>query len=267
VKTILATICLHSKTSGAGSIPLVLVHGYGMSSVVWEKALPLFSSNYRLFAIDLPGFGRSDKPETGYSCPELADHIAAWMDTVCLPKAVLIGHSFGGQVIQHFAAHYPERVMALVLSNTLAATLPPKGLTPDARQRIQGYGSVEDNRKIFSTTIPRYFDAANVTKEDIERFVEIGLQAGNNALRETLKANYTTPSIPASRHAALAAPVLILVATHDPFGTFDQAAALSDVWPDSRIEVISRCGHSPMWEKPAEFVRTVEEFLKHSDVR
>jgi len=259
-------IRLHYETSGAGNIPVVLVHGYSMSSAVWEKVLPLFGSDYRLFAVDLPGFGRSDKPEAGYSCRELAESIRILMDALGLPQVVLVGHSFGGQVIQHFAASYPERVLALVLSNTSAASLPPKGLTPDARQRIKSYGSAEENRKIFSAAIPRYFDAANVTKRDVERFIEVGLQAGNTALRETLKANYTTLAIPEAKHAALAAPVLILVTTHDPFGTFDQAVAMSDAWPDSRIRVIPRCGHSPMWEKPSEFVRTVTEFLKSSNV-
>jgi pimeloyl-ACP methyl ester carboxylesterase len=52
------------------------------------------------------------------------------------------------------------------------------------------------------------------------------------------------------------------VTTHDPFGTFDQAIAMSDALPNSSIEVIARCGHSPMWEKPLEFAKTVAAFLK-----
>ena len=260
-------IRLHYEASGTGTIPVVLVHGYGMSSEVWEKAMPLFPSDYRWLAVDLRGFGHSDKPEGGYSCPELAEDIAAFLDGLELSQAVLIGHSFGGLVVQHFAASHPERVLALVLSNTFAATLPPKGLTPAVEQRINGYGSADENRKVFSASVPRYFDAANVTPADIGRFVEIGLQSGNPALRETLKANYTTPAIPAPRHAALRAPVLILVATHDPFGTFDQAVAMSDAFPNSRIRVITRSGHTPMWEKPSEFAGTVAEFLKTCGLR
>ena len=260
-------IRLHYETSGTGGTPVVLVHGYSMSSAVWEKVLPLFPSDHRLFAVDLRGFGRSDKPKSGYSCPELSDDIAAFLDAMGISKAVLIGHSFGGLLIQHFAARHPERLLALVLSNTFAATLPPKGLTPAVEQRINGYGSVDENRKVFSTAIPRYFDAANVTREDIERFIEVGLESGNPALRETLKANYTTPAIPASQHAAVRVPVLILVTTHDPFGTFDQAVAMSDALLNSRIQVIAQCGHSPMWEKPSEFARTVAEFLTASGLR
>jgi pimeloyl-ACP methyl ester carboxylesterase len=238
-----------------------------MSSEVWEKALPLLPSDYRWLAVDLRGFGRSDKPEGGYGCPELAEDIAAFLDGLGISRAVLIGHSFGGLVAQHFAASHPERVLALVLSNTFAATLQPKGLTPAVEQRINGYGSADENRKVFSASVPRYFDAANVTSEDIERFIEVGLQSGNPALRETLKANYTTPAIPAPEHAPVRAPVLILLATHDPFGTFDQAVAMSDAFPNSRIQVITRSGHTPMWERPTDFAGTVAEFLKICGLR
>lgn len=147
-------IHLHYETSGNGSIPVVMVHGYSMSSAVWEKVLPLFEPGYRLFAIDLRGFGRSDKPETGYSCRELVDDIKIFMDDLGLLRAVLIGHSFGGLIVQHFAAAYPERVMALVLSNSIAATLPLIGMAAEVDDRIKGYGSIKDNHRILSTNIP-----------------------------------------------------------------------------------------------------------------
>ncbi len=72
-------IHLHYKASGDGSMPVILVHGYSMSSVVWEKVLPLFTPVYRLFAIDLRGFGRFDKPETGYSCRAFAEDIKIFL--------------------------------------------------------------------------------------------------------------------------------------------------------------------------------------------
>jgi pimeloyl-ACP methyl ester carboxylesterase len=150
---------------------VVLVHGYGMSSEVWERVLPLFPPEYRLHALDLRGFGRSDQPEGGYACAELAEDVGAFMDALGIGRAVLIGHSFGGLVLQHFAARHPGRVMALVLSNTFAAALPPRGLTPAVEARIHGYGSAEDNRRVFAAAVPRYFDGANVTGADIARFV------------------------------------------------------------------------------------------------
>ncbi len=254
-------ITLHYETAGTGHIPVILVHGYGMSSAVWKKSMPLFPAAYRCFAIDMRGFGASDKPEKGYRCAELADDLAQLMDALHLPRAVIIGHSFGGQVVQHFAARYPDRALALVLCNTVAATAQPQGLDSVVKKRIQGYGSAAENRKVFSASIPRYFDPSCIAPDDVEYFIQVGLQAGNTALRETLEANYTTPAIPADRFAALNSPSLIVVSTHDPFGTFDHAVAMTDALPGSHIEVLERCGHTPMWERPSEFVRMVTRFL------
>lgn len=231
-----------------------------MSSAVWQKVMPLFPARYRIFTIDLKGFGRSG-PGSGYGCFDLADDIASFMDALHLPRAVLIGHSYGGQVIQHFAARYPERLIGLVLCNTVAATLEPEGITPDATKRIDSYGTPADNRALFSQSVPRYFDAANLSPGDIDLFIGIALQADNCALREALIANYTAPALPAGQFAALNAPVLIVVTTHDPFGPFEHAVAMTDAFPTSRIEVITRCGHTSMWERPAEFASKVVSFL------
>lgn len=58
-------------------------------------------------------------------------------------------------------------VLARVLSNA-AATLPPRGLTPTVQQRIDRYGSAEEDDRVFAAAIPRYFDAAGVSPHDIE---------------------------------------------------------------------------------------------------
>ncbi len=260
-------ITLHYETAGAGPVPVVLVHGYGMSSAVWKKSMPLFPAAYRCFALDMRGFGASDKPVNGYSCAELAEDLGRFMDTLRLPRAVIVGHSFGGQVVQHFAARYPERALALVLCNTVAATAKPQGLNTAVKKRIEGYGSAAANRKVVAASIPRYFDASLVSPDDIEYFIQVGLQAGNTALRETLKANYATPAIPRAQFAAVKAPALIVVTTHDPFGTFDHAVAMSDALPVSRIQVLERCGHTPMWERPVEFVRMVTRFLADAGLK
>lgn len=106
-----------------------------------------------------------------------------------------------------------------------------------------------------------------MSPDDIERFMQVGLQASTVALRETLKANSTTPAIPALRLSAVRAPVLVVVATHDPFATFDHAVALSDALPAGAVQVVARCGHSPVWEKPAELARRIAGCLEASDLR
>ncbi|HEY6839148.1 MAG TPA: alpha/beta hydrolase, partial [Geobacteraceae bacterium] len=178
---------LHYRTSEAGQIPVVFVHGYSLSSVVWEKVQILLPPRYRSIAIDLRGFGQSDKPDDGYGYDELVEDLAEFLRHLKIRQAVFVGHAFGAMLLQHFAVRYPDRVLALVLTSSGAATLPPKGLDDDVRERISRYGTKEENRAIFEAAVPRYFDAVNVTLEDLDNFVETALLASNPALRGTLE--------------------------------------------------------------------------------
>ncbi|HEY6008345.1 MAG TPA: alpha/beta hydrolase, partial [Geobacteraceae bacterium] len=177
---------LHYRASEAGQVPVVFVHGYGMSSLIWEKVQILLSARYRSFAPDLRGFGLSDKPERGYGYDELVEDLLQFLRVLKIRQAVFVGHAFGGCILQHFASRHPDRVMALVLVNSAAASLDPPGIDAEVRARLDGYGTPEANRRILQEMMPRYFDAASVTAEDLEHFVESGVRAGSAALRQTL---------------------------------------------------------------------------------
>jgi pimeloyl-ACP methyl ester carboxylesterase len=258
---------LHYRTSEAGQIPVVLVHGYSMSSLIWEKVQILFPSRYRSFAPDLRGFGLSDKPGEGYGYDEFAEDLLQFLRVLKIRQAVFVGHAFGGSILQHFASRHPDRVMALVLVNSAAACLAPPGIEGEVRARLDSYGTAAANREILQGVIPRYFDAANVTDEDLVHFVETASRAGSAALRETLATLYGAPAIPPEQYGAIRMPTLIVVGTRDPFGAFAEAVALSDAIRKSRVVVLARCGHSPMWEKPIEFVKVVTEFLNDNGLK
>ncbi|MFZ2961471.1 MAG: alpha/beta hydrolase [Candidatus Ozemobacteraceae bacterium] len=249
------------RSLGSGTVPLVFIHGYSTSSAFWEKVLPRLGGDVKAYALDQRGFGASDKPETGYRLDDLADDIIGFLDALKIEKAVFVGHSMGGSVLQHLAVRNPERILALVLSNAFARTLPPKGLTENVKKRIDGYGDPEKNRAIFQSSMTKYVDAANVASGDLDLFINIGLQASNNALKKTLESLYNTPALAVEKLSALAVPVLIVTATHDPFSSFEHSVALTDAFGNSRLVVIPRCGHSPMWEKPELFTEALVSFL------
>ena len=258
---------LHYRTSEAGQIPVVLVHGYSLSSLVWEKVQILFSARYRTFAPDLRGFGLSDKPAEGYGYDEFAEDLLQFLRVLKIRQAVFVGHAFGGSILQHFASRHPDRVMALVLVNSTAACLAPPGIDGEVQARLDGYGTAEANRGVLQAVIPRYFDPANVTDEDLDHFVDNARRLGSGALRATLATLYDSPAIPPEQYGEIRMPTLIVVGTRDPFGAFAEAVALSDAIPKSRVAVLARCGHSPMWEKPIEFVKVVTEFLNDNGLK
>jgi len=108
-----------------GHIPVVLVHGLGMSSRHMLPIAEWLALDFPVYAPDLPGFGRSDKPRHALTIRELADALAAWMNAIGLKRAAFVGNSLGNEVIVEFALRHPERIERLVL----------QGLTPDPGAR------------------------------------------------------------------------------------------------------------------------------------
>src|SRR5215213_12031128 len=86
---------------------VVLVHGLVVSSRYMIPVAERLASYYRVYAPDLPGFGKSAKPPRALDMPELADFLDAWMQAISLESAVLIGNSMGCQVIAHLAVRHP----------------------------------------------------------------------------------------------------------------------------------------------------------------
>lgn len=252
------------RRAGHGPVPVVLVHGYSLSSAEWTKVLPLLRADrYTAYAVDLRGFGDSGKPEDGNDIAHLVADLAEFMDAMHLGRAVMIGHSMGGSLLQDLVLAHPERVSALVLSDAFARNEPPLGINDGVRKRIEGYGGIEANRRVFEAAIPHYFDAANLTPADAQAFISEALKASEPALKGLLSEEYTIPPIPIERYREITAPTLIVVGAHDAFVPLKQVMALTDAIPGVRLTaIIPRAGHTPMWEQPQLWAEAVQDFLE-----
>jgi pimeloyl-ACP methyl ester carboxylesterase len=102
---------------GDGPQTLVLIHGLGSYIPAWKKNIPELSKNYRVIAIDLPGYGRSDKPNAPYSMRYFVSKIHGLLGQLGVSQPVLVGHSMGGQIAMTYALMHPNEVHALVLSS------------------------------------------------------------------------------------------------------------------------------------------------------
>jgi len=94
---------------------LVLIHGLGSNAKGWIKNIPELAKNYRVIALDLPGYAKSDKGYYKYSLPFYAKVLTEMMDVMKIEKATLIGHSMGGQIAMITSLNYPDYVENLVL--------------------------------------------------------------------------------------------------------------------------------------------------------
>ena len=254
-------ITLRYISAGNGPIPIIFIHGYSFSADVWEKVFAKLPGRYTAYAYDLRGFGDSSKPDKGYTLSDYVEDLSQFMDARQISKAILVGHSLGAILLQDFAVTHPEKVLALVLSNTQARHKDSGGKVPDAiAKRLAAYGDKEANRKIFEAAIPRYFMAGNLSEADKQGFIETNLKSATPALKEAFEVIFTTPAIPPDQFAKIKAPTLVVVSTHD-IVPFTVATALSEGIPQCQIFVVERAGHTPMWENPDRWCSGVFSFL------
>lgn len=101
---------------GKGEYTLVLVHGLASNAGFWRYNIPELSKHFRVVAVDLPGYGKSQKGNYSYSLSFYAETIKKLIDELQLKNVVLVGHSMGGQIAIIFALKYPDMLSKLVLA-------------------------------------------------------------------------------------------------------------------------------------------------------
>jgi len=116
---------LHSrktKTAKAEGVPFVLIHGLVISSLYMVPLAECISREHEVYALDLPGFGRSEGPSEVLSVPQLADWVIAWMSVTGIHQCHLVSNSLGCEIAAHVAVKAPQRVATLTL---IGPTLDP----------------------------------------------------------------------------------------------------------------------------------------------
>ena len=107
--------------AGRGDTTLILLHGYGESLLAWRLVLDRLSRHFRVVALDLPGFGLSDKPDSRYDYPAYARWLGDFLTQHTQGPVVVVGHSMGGQIAAGLALDHPDRVVAAVLIDPAGA--------------------------------------------------------------------------------------------------------------------------------------------------
>src|SRR3989344_2887950 len=103
-----------------------ILHGWGGSLASWAKVQELLSQHeFRVIALDLPGFGKSESPKEIWGVEEYAKFVLEFAESIGLKKFVLLGHSFGGQLATYIAAHHPEKLEKLILVSPAAIRRQP----------------------------------------------------------------------------------------------------------------------------------------------
>lgn len=245
---------------------IVFVHGLGGSLNAWTPLLPALT-RWRCVRMDLPGAGRSSK---AYALGEATPHrgrisVATHVDAVrrvCesqgIVRAHVVGHSFGTIIAQHLAEQSPALVRSLALFGAMAE--PPQGLrdvmtarAPLARE--QGMFGIAEGTSEFSLSASTK-QAQPVTVAYLRE--SIGAQDAEGYARNCEALSAAT----SARLELIRCPTLIVNGDEDQVTVLSGARHLAERLPNARVEVFSRCGHWPMFERPAESQRALRDFLQ-----
>ena len=254
----------HFIRKGKGE-PLILIHGIFASAFVWRKNLDALGRCFDTIALDLKGYGYSDKPEDGnYTQEAMRDFVAGFMDAIGVKRAVLVGHSWGGGIAMDLALRYSERVEKLVLINSTGYR--PERSWLEWLLKVPGGGllllSLLDERTMGKVLRERvFFDPAGVTDEEIAGWVKPYRVKGAARAAMALR---NVDFVMEDRIRHVRQPVLILWGENDRTFPVEMARRFARDLPRATLHVIPRCGHNPQEEKPEEVNRRITEFVLSS---
>lgn len=266
-------VALNYVEAGKGP-PLLFLHGLGGSWKDWAANLPAFASTYQVIAIDLPGFGDSEKPEVEYSIEWLTDIAEKFLQERKLERVNLVGHSLGGLVALNLATRPNSRVNKLVVTDVVGVGDKAEFLSYALTKKIMGpetrWESLEGAlRDEFKSMIESFIKdrKPKTAREFFESLPKVPI-TGTPLLPMTPNVQLTASIIDFDIRPKLASinqPTLILWGAKDPVAPPQNASLLQKGIRQSSLIIFPTGGHSPMIEQPGPFNQEVWKFLQAPD--
>ncbi|HOD36117.1 MAG TPA: alpha/beta fold hydrolase [Syntrophales bacterium] len=260
-------------TVGAIESPVILLHGLGASSDIWMHNIEALALQYRVYAPDLAGFGKSERPETPLTPYAYTQFLYDFMNALGIGKASLVASSFGGAIALLTAVMYPEKVERLVVVGSAgfgreiawtlrAMSLPLIGeiLTYPSRQGVRAFfrQAVYNPAVITSSFVNLYYGyfASPGFREYLLKLVRMMVDIHG------VKAELVGPAVWNLRD--ITQPTLILWGDRDRIIPVELAYFAKKRIRGSELHIFKDCGHIPFYERPEEFNKRTREFLSVS---
>jgi 3-oxoadipate enol-lactonase len=251
-------ITLHYELSGGKELPpLIFANSLGTDLRIWNTVAERLSDRYRIVRYDKRGHGLSDATPPPY---QLTDHVAdlvGLLDHLGIRRTAIVGLSVGGLIAQGTAALHPERVTALVLSDT-AHKIGTRESWDDRIDLVARKGL----EALIDKVMPLWFTAAFRTPDN-----PVYAGCRNMFLRSPLDGYVGTCA--ALRDAdltestrALTLPTLCIVGEQDGSTPIDLVRSMANLIRNSEFRIIPNAGHIPCVEQPDAFVGLVGSFLR-----
>jgi len=254
----------------SGDPPIVLIHGYTASTYVWHTVAPMLAeSGLHVIAVDLLGFGFSEKPRWfDYSIDSQARMVSRFMDRIGIGRAVVVGSSYGGAVAATLALDYAERVEKLVLVGAVAndniKNLPILRLVslPGIGEVITPFlvdAKMYHRHRMRKTLSPANFGL--ISNERVEAIARPLAAADAHHSLVATNRNWHANRITYDAHL-INQPTLLIWGEDDRIIPITDGYTLHDRILHSRFVILKNCGHLPQEEKSEIFTELVAEFCR-----
>jgi pimeloyl-ACP methyl ester carboxylesterase len=244
-----------------------MLHGYMMSHWYFSSLLPTLAETHQVIAIDLPGYGESDRPSPArypYDYPAFAQTVLEVLDRLGVGRAKLFGHSMGGGVALTLAARWPERIERLILQCPAIYPLPMPALSTLVLNRtfgrflFNGFTRGELRRQMLK----QHFKDPNAVTDALVDHVwaRLNRAGGRDAAWETMH-TFASLSATTADPMRVRAPTLLIWGDEDRMVPLEHARRLQRSIPGARLAVVPACGHNVHLERKDELLRQLLPFL------
>ena len=260
---------LQVRESGPPDAPnIVLLHGFACSLGWWDKMSPALARDHHVIAFDLLGHGGSEKPRDGYGMEDQARRVSAALDKLGVRRAVIVGHSMGGEVATALTEMRRPLVESLVILDTPPdrndGSLPftaRLGFVPVLGQAIRRVVPDSAVRDGLGSAFAPGFDVPDAFVDDFRDMTYSSYDGSHDGAD-----SYREKSGLDDRLADERVPLLVIFGAEDDIADPKSAQDYRKV-PNARIVMLDGAGHSPHVEKPAATARLIRNFAEQQRQR
>jgi 3-oxoadipate enol-lactonase len=252
------TVTLSYSEQGSGT-PVVLLHGFPLSSAIWNEQRQRLGDHYRVITPDLRGHGHSPAPMGVYEMDLLARDVFALLDSLAVTKAVIMGHSMGGYVALAAWKLAPERFLALGLIDSQAGADTPEGR--EGRYKTADKVAIGGSKVVADSMVPRLFSPDLPPDEPVIEQVRAIIMATKpdgiiGSLNGMAVRPDSSPILP-----TINVPVLIVTGDKDQIISPQKGDAMASAIPGATLATVESAGHMPMLEQPQATTMAMRNFL------
>lgn len=251
---------------GQGEKVLILP-GLGTNIDFWQENIPVLAAQYHVVAFDLPGCGKSDKPDASYELSWIVDRVVDFMDAKGLDRTAIVGGSLGGHLGLMLALKHPERVSKLVLMGSVGDWAPPTGLVDFALKNLWNEAlCIDVLRERWPEFYAKMFKYRTPPVERIFRY-QMALRANHSAyaaegrtFSRALRSIFY--SSVRDRLGEITCPVLLVWGQEDTIHPPAAGKYFRDHLKDARLVIVPDSGHEVMVDQAAVFNDLLLQFLR-----